>query len=402
MRLILGVIAVLLMAFPVSAQIAVKGKTVYTMAGDPIQDGVVLFKDGKIERVGPASSVTIPSGYKVFEGAVVTPGLIDAHTVVGLAGYLNQDGDQEQLEESSPIQPELRAIDSYNAREYLVGWLREHGVTTIHTGHGPGAPVSGQTLVAKTQGDTVDQAVIKPQAMLALTFAGSALSDGKKPPGTRAKMMAMLRGQLIKAGEYREKQEKAEEGKEPGRNLGLEVLVKVLDGELPVLITANRAHDILSAIRLAQEFNLKMVLDSGAEAFIVLDEIKQAGIPIILHPTMKRSRGEAENLSMATASILKKEGIPFAFQSGYEGYVPKTRVILFEAAIAAAHGLAFQDALAGLTIEPAKILGLEDRIGSLEAGKDGDVVIFDGDPFEYLTHVTHVFIDGKLASDKKR
>ena len=133
---------VLLCCATASAQVAVRGETVHTMAGAAIKDGVVLVgKDGKIERVGPAASVRIPTGYKLLRAKVVTPGLVDAHSVVGLAGYLNQPHDQMQLETSSAIQPELRAIDAYNARETLVEWLRIHGVTTVHTGHAPGALV---------------------------------------------------------------------------------------------------------------------------------------------------------------------------------------------------------------------------------------------------------------------
>src|ERR1044071_7624266 len=154
-----------LLVVPASAQIAIKGETVYTMAGASIRDGVVLVRAGKIERVGPASAVKIPKDYRVITARVVTPGLVDAHTVVGLAGYLNQPHDQMQLERSSPMQPELRATDAYDARERLVEWLRSFGVTTIHTGHGPGALVSGQTLIAKTSGDEVDDAVIVPVAM---------------------------------------------------------------------------------------------------------------------------------------------------------------------------------------------------------------------------------------------
>ncbi|HEY0404367.1 MAG TPA: hypothetical protein VGC89_01485, partial [Pyrinomonadaceae bacterium] len=138
------------------AQLAVRAETLHTMAGPEIKDGVVLIRDGKIERVGPASQVRIPAGYKTLTARVVTPGLIDAHTVVGLAGYLNQPQDQDQLERSAPLQPELRAIDAYNPRERLIEYLRSFGVTTIHTGHGPGSLISGQTMIIKTQGEVDD------------------------------------------------------------------------------------------------------------------------------------------------------------------------------------------------------------------------------------------------------
>ncbi|MDG2375841.1 MAG: hypothetical protein P8M18_05770, partial [Woeseiaceae bacterium] len=141
--------------------IAVHGDRIYTAAGDVIEDGVVVVRDGKIAVVGSVDDVSVPSGLEVLEAAVVTPGLIDAHTVVGMVGYLSQAGDQDQLERSASIQPDLRAIDAYNAREPLVEWLRDFGITTIHSGHGPGEIISGQTLIAKTRGDTVGEAVMQ-------------------------------------------------------------------------------------------------------------------------------------------------------------------------------------------------------------------------------------------------
>jgi imidazolonepropionase-like amidohydrolase len=177
------------LTFPLNApaQVAIRGETVYTLAGPPIRDGVVLIgADGKIEGVGPAASVQAPSAYRTLHARVVTPGLIDAHTVVGLAGALNQPHDQMQLERSAPLQPELRAVDAYDARETLVVWLRGHGVTTIHTGHAPGALISGQTMVAKTRGEEVEDAVLEPIAMIAATLGDAGLAQGDRSPGTRA------------------------------------------------------------------------------------------------------------------------------------------------------------------------------------------------------------------------
>lgn len=387
-----------MLALPAAAQVAVRGETVYTMAGVPLKDAVVLIRDGKIERVGPASEVRIPQGYRTLTAKVVTPGLIDAHTVVGLSGYLNQPHDQDQLERSAAIQPELRAIDAYNPREVLVEYLRSYGITTIHTGHGPGALISGQTMIAKTIGNSVDEAVVKREAMVAATLGNEARAP-QGSPGTRAKMIAMLRTELIKAQEYADKAAKAEKGKEPARDLRLETLARVLKGELPLLVTVERANDILTAIRLGKEFNLKLVLDSVAEAHGVLEEIKASGYPVIVHPTMARPGGDAEALSLETAARLKARGIPFALQSGFEGYVPKTRVVLFEAALAAANGLGMENALESITIGAARLLGIADRVGSLEAGKDGDVALYDGDPFEYTTHCTGVVLNGRVVSE---
>ena len=395
-----AVMACLAMAASVEAgDVAVRGETVYTMAGAPIRDGVVIVRGGKIEKVGPASEVPIPAGMRTLSARVVTPGLVDAHTVVGLTGYLNQAHDQEQIERSAPIQPELRAIDAYDPEERLVEWVRRFGITTMHTGHGPGALISGQTMVVKTRGATVDAATLVPAAMVAATLGDSARGADGKSPGNRAKMVAMLRGELVAAQEYAKKWEAPEKGKEPARSLKQDMLVRVLRKEVPLLVTAHRARDILSALRVAAEFGIRVVIDGGAEAYLVLDEIKRAGVPVIVHATMARSNGETENLGFETASKLRAAGVPFALQTGFEGYVPKTRVLLFEAAVAAANGLGMEGALAAVTIDAARILGLDARLGSLAAGKDGDLALYDGDPLEYTTHCVGTIIDGDVVHE---
>ena len=384
--------------------VAVYGDTVYTMTGPPIEKGVVLIEAGKIKLAGSALDIPVPPEARVLRGKVVTPGLVDAHTIVGLTGYLNQDQDQDQLDKTEPIQPELRAIDSYNPRERLIEWVRGFGVTTIHTGHAPGALVSGQTMIAKTVGESVDDATINPQAMVAVTLGDDARpGDDKKSPGTRSKAVAMLRGELVKTQDYLRKLELADPEKRPDRDLRREVFADVLRGKLPLLVTVNRATDIDAALRIAAEFDIRIVLDSASEAYLVADRIKAAGVPVIVHPSMRRGgSGETENISFETAAILRAKGIPVALQSGFEGYVPKTRVALFEAAIAAANGLTTEQALATITSDAATILGVADRVGSLRPGLDGDVAIFDGDPFEYATHCTGVVIDGRVVSEEPR
>ncbi len=382
-----------------AAQVAVRADTLHTMNGPSIEDGVVIIgADGHVVRVGPASSTPIPTGYRVIHGAVATPGLVDARTVVGLAGALNQPHDQMQLETSTAMQPELRAVDAYNARDPLVDWLRNHGITTIHTGHGPGALISGQTMIAKTRGDEVDDAVMVPEAMIAATLGEGGLAAQGKSPGTRAKAIALLRAELLKAKDYAAKQGGPAD-KRPARDLHLEALARVTNREIPLLVTAHRVPDILAALRVASEFGIKIVLDGASESYLLIDRIKAAKVPVILHATMARAAEETGNLSMETASVLRKAGIPFAIESGYESYVPKTRVVLWEAGLAAARGLTQEQALAAVTIDAARLLGVDKRVGSLEAGKDGDVAIFDGDPLEYTSHVVDVVIDGHVVSE---
>jgi imidazolonepropionase-like amidohydrolase len=404
--------------------LVVRGETIYTMSGEPVKDGVVIIRDGKIDRVGPANAVQVPQGAQVLTAKVVTPGLIDAHTIVGLQGYLNEPREQDMLERSAPMQPELRAIDSFNGQEKLLEWVRGFGVTTIHTGPAPGALMPGQTMIIKTRGPTVDDGLLDDSAMVCVTLGEAGMSEERgKSPGTRAKEIAMLRGELIKAQEYQRKRElrakraatqpdraaededEEEDGRpkrEPTRDLRLETLVRVLKKELSLLITAYKSQDILLALKLAKEFDINIVLDGAAESYLLIDQIKAAGVPVIVHPTMFRSRGEMKNMSFETASKLRAAGIPVALQSGYEGYVPKTRVVLFEAAVAASNGLRFEEALATITIDAAKILGVQDRVGSIEAGKHADLALFDGDPFEYTTHCTTTIIDGRIVHNEPR
>ena len=248
-----------------AGDVAVRGETVYTMAGAPLKDGVVIVRGGRIERVGPASEVPIPAGMRVLTAKVVTPGLVDAHTVVGLTGYLNQAHDQDQVERSAPgAAGAARGGRATIPQERLVEWVRRFGVTTMHTGHGPGALISGQTMVVKTRGATVEAATVVPAAMVAATLGDSARGADGKSPGNRAKMVAMLRGELVAAQEYAKKREAPEKGKEPARSLKLDMLARVLKGELPLLVTAHRARDILSALRVADEFGIKVVLDGAA------------------------------------------------------------------------------------------------------------------------------------------
>lgn len=383
------------------AQTAVRGGIVHTAAGEPIRDAVVVIEDGRISEVGPASEIAIPDGFRTLSAEVVTPGLIDARCTIGLSGYLNQPHDQDQVDQSEPLQPELRAIDAYNPHENLVAWARSYGVTTIHTGHAPRSLISGQTAVLKLRGGTVSEAVVKPLAMIAATLGEGARESGKKSPGTRAKMASLLRAELVKAREYIAKRASDDE-KRPEQSLRLDALAKVIESEVPLLVTAQRAQDILTALRIQAEFRIPMVLDGAAEAYEVVDRIRDAGVQVILHPTMMRARGETENLSFETAATLYAAGIRAAIQGGYEPYVPKSRLVLFEAGVAAAHGLGFENALRSITIDAARILGVDGRVGSIEVGKDGDLALFDGDPFEYASHCVGVVIDGVVVSEATR
>ena len=415
-------------AAPAAAQVAVRADTLHTMGpAGTLSDAVVICTDGKITAIGPAASTPIPAGLPVLRAKVATPGLIDARSTVGLSGLFNQRQDSDQLETSAAIQPELRALDAYNPREKLIDWVRSFGVTTIHTGHAPGELISGQTIVVKTTGNTVADALLKDPAAVVCTIGPDAHRPGGNP-GTRGKEMAMLRDAFIKAREYQERRDRdakkaadakpapadttptpspaekpADKPLPSDRNLRHEILARVLSGEVPLIVTAHKAQDLDTALRLRDEFpSIRLWLDGAAEAFLMIDRIKAAGVPVIIHPTMMRAFGQAENLSFETASKLVAAGIPVSLQAGYEGYVPKTRVVLLEAALLAANGLSFTQALETITIAPARLLGLADRLGSLETGKDADLALYDGDPFEYTSHCTATIINGSPAFEGKR
>jgi imidazolonepropionase-like amidohydrolase len=391
------IIAILILSAAAGqAQVAIKAETVYTVSGAPIRNGVVLIKKGKIEDVG--AGLAIPAGYKVYEASVVTPGFVDARSLVGISGAMNIPTDQDQLEKSNPIQPDLRAIDAYNPEESLVKVVRDYGVTTMHTGHGIGALVSGQTMIVKTKPGTVETVTILPLCMLAMTL-GPSVESNYTSPGTAAKQVAMIRTELLKAQTYQKKQGDKDSTKRPATDLKMDVLVKLLNGEIKAMITANSSIDIMSAIRLAREFNLKLVLDGAAEAYRLIPEIKAAKAEIVLHATMARNGGDMVNMNRESAAILTTAGLPVSIESGFEAYVPKTRVLLFEAGQAMVHGLSFDDALKTITLNPAKLLGVEKRVGSIQKGKDADLVLFNGDPFEYLTKVCGVFIEGVAVKE---
>ena len=389
--------------------LVVQAKKLITAAGAAIENGTIVSVDGKITALGKSADILVPDNAIVLQCAVAMPGMVDVRTCAGLSGILNVEHDSDHLESSSPLQPELRAIDAYNPNEELVEYLRNFGVTTIHTGHAPGELISGQTLITKTTGNTIEAALMVDGRAIAATLAESSKKSGKTSPGTRGKQMAMLRSLFIEAQEYQAKlnakptasstpDKEKKEPEPPVRSLRLEALAEVLSGKKALLITADRAQDIASAIRLSDEFKIKIWLDSAADAHMMIPQIKASGISVLLHPSMARASGEKENLSFETAKKLRAANVPFAIQGGFEAYVPKVRVVLFEAAVAAAHGLSYDDAIESITISPARILGIDHRVGSLVIGKDADIAMFDGDPFEYTTHCVGVVINGVMVS----
>jgi len=393
-------------------QLAISAATLHTVSSSgTIQDGVVLMETGKITQIGSAADIAVPDGYERLTSDTITPGFIDAHSVVGLAGWYNVLADQDQDETTEPNQAELRAIDGFNPSEPLLAYLLQHGVTVIQAGPGRSNPIGGQAGIFKTHGSTVEAMTLRFPSAMIFTLGEvpkKTYGERKQTPMTRMGTAALIRQALLGAQSYAKQWQdyassaddtsEDKDHKAPDRDLKKEALAAVVQGELPALFTVHREDDILTALRIAKEFNLTLLLDAATEGYLVAPEIQQAGVPVIVHPSMQRiSSLETSNTSLENAAILADAGIRIALQSGFESYVPKTRIVLFEAAIAMVNGLGFERALRAITLDAAQILGIDARVGSLEAGKDADLVLFDGDPFEYTSHIQTVILNGQVV-----
>jgi imidazolonepropionase-like amidohydrolase len=380
---------------------AVVAGRLHTVSNGTIPDGVILVEKGVIKAVGPRSTVIIPPGVPVLTAAEVTPGLIDAHTAVGLSGALNVPADQDQDEATTSNAADLRVLDGFNPNEPLLEFLRMQGVTVVHAMPGRAAVIAGQSGVFRTAGLTADEMALRPAAGILVNLGES--SKGRPGgPTTRMGSAALVRNALQEARAYARKKAAAkDDDKKPPLNARLEALSLALERKVPVIFAAHRADDLLTALRIAREFNLDARLDLATEGYLIADKLAEAKVPVVAHPTMQRLAGSMETYHSFSGNAAALAGkVPLAIGTGFEGYVPKTRVVRYEAAMAMVHGLGREKALAAVTLDAAKILKIDDRFGSLEAGKAADLVLYDGDPFEHATHVTHTIVAGRVAYDR--
>jgi imidazolonepropionase-like amidohydrolase len=376
---------------------------IHTVANGTITDGAILVEDGKISYVGTRDKLQVPDDTPVITAAEVTPGLIDAHTVVGLTGRLNIRADQDQDENSDPNQADLRVLDSFNPSEPLLEFLRNQGVTVIHAMPGRINVIAGQTGIFRTHGRTAEQMTVRfPAGLLVNLGEIPKETYTTKAPTTRMGTAALVRGYLAQAqGNANKRANGKAQEKEPSRNLKLEAAEPALSGAMPVIFSAHRADDLVTALRLSKEFHLHPVLDLATEAYLIADIIAESAAPVVVHPTMQRiGTMETFNSNLCNAAILADKKIPLAIGTSYEGYVPKTRVVRHEAAMAMVNGLGRERALRAITLDAAKLLGIDDRYGSLEQGKVADLVLYDGDPLEHVTHVTYTIMAGRLVYDR--
>jgi imidazolonepropionase-like amidohydrolase len=374
-----------------------------SVATKSISNGVILVEGGKITAVGPASDVKVPEGWPVLTAAVVTPGLIDAHTVVGLSGAANVGADQDQDEISDPNQADLRVLDSFNPCEPLLEFLCREGVTVVHAVRGRANVIAGQTGIFRTSGRTAESMTLRFPAGLLVNLGESPKSSyPHRQPTTRMGTAALLRTALAQAQNHARKVAAAKsEDKRPPYNPKLEALGLALDGKLPVIFAAHRADDLCTALRLAKEFKLSPRLDLATEGYLIADRLTEAKVPVVVHPTMQRPGSmETYHSQLCNAAVLADHKIPLAIGTGFEAYVPKTRVLRHEAAMAMVNGLGYDRALRAITLDAARILGIDKQRGSIEKGKVADLVLFDGDPFEHATHVTYTLIEGRVVYDR--
>jgi len=428
-RLFVTVVAAILIALmPISIHsqsvIAIKGGTVITMAGQTLKSGTVLIKDGKIMGVGVG--IHIPEGAEIIDatGKYVMPGLIDAMTYYGIRP-------SDLSDTSNPVTPQNRIIHAYTPIEDLnfekSGVRRDQellrgGITTIYIAPGNSQVIGGQGAVVKTHGRDFESLVLREPASIDMTLGDSPKNRlyGSQTPTTRMAVASLIRKAFWNAQDYdrkiREYKNKSEKNnkntKAPKHDLGLEALAKVLRREMPVRIEADLADDIRTAIRLEEEFKFELIIDRGLAAYILKDILAEKDISVILGPLSHPYKPEYREylppselytlLNEHNAALLTKAGVKiaiasFGYGSEYSTSSYHGKWLMIEAAIATGFGLSEEDALKAITINPAEILGIADRTGSLEVGKDADVVILDGPPLAVKTWVELVFIDGKLA-----
>ncbi len=378
--------------------VAITGGYVVPIEGEPIQGGTVLMVDGKVKAVG--AKVKVPKGARTVDatGSWVLPGFVEAHAHMGVHEEAEGWAGQDTNEMTDPNGARMRALDAINPAEEGFRDALSGGVTTAVVKPGSGNPIGGQTVALKCWGRIVDEMVIKQPCSVKSALGENpkrVYGDQKKLPSTRQGVAAVLRDAFTKAQDYRDRRDKARSKSEPfDRDNTMEVLVRVLDGELPWSQHSHRADDISTAIRLSEEFGYRLVVNHGTEGHLIADVLAAKNIPVVIGPLFTtRSKVELRHRSLRNPGLLAKAGVQIAITTDHP--VVPIHFLVHQATLAVKDGLDRTEALRALTINPARIMGLDDRVGSLEAGKDADVVIWSGDPLDVMSRAMRVFIDGR-------
>ena len=380
----------------------IRNARLFTMEGDGcIDGGDVLMDGGKVVATG--TNLSAP-GAKVIDahGAYATPGFVDPHTHIGLWADGERDDTGDGNEETDPVTPHLRALDAVNPVDPCFAEACRAGVTSVAAGPGSANVLGGQFLAMKTHGKSLKTMLIKEPLAMKAAFGENPKhvygSNGKRP-GTRMGTAAVLREALYEAREYMEKRAGKDADKRPAFNLKNEALAMVLRRELLLKMHAHRADDILTAIRIVKEFDLRASVEHCTEGHLIADELREAGVGVILGPLLcDRSKPELKNLTMKAPAILHRAGVKFALMTDH-GVIPE-QYLPVEAGLCVREGLPEMEALRAITINAAEVIGLADRIGSLAPGKDADLVLFDGHPLETRTHASLVLVNGEIAYER--
>ncbi|MXX54459.1 MAG: amidohydrolase family protein [Gemmatimonadetes bacterium] len=374
-----------------STPVALVGARIHTAAGPAIENGTIVFQDGVITALG--ADLPPPGDAEVVDvsGMVVMPGMLDNHSHIG--------ADSRDLNEF-PIRfgPQHRIRDVLSPDDAFWKGAVKGGVTTVITGPGSGEVSSGQAIVIKTWGESIDERIVKERGGLKIAM-GRKRPD--QSPTTSMAVTALLRAKFIEAQEYQARwdawEEGGREGPAPPRDLAMEAVVRVLTGEDRIRAHVHQAHDILAIIRLSQEFDFSLAIHHSTEAYKVADDIAEAGIDVIGMPLFTRIALADE--VMATGTLMNEKGVRFTFHT--DDPVVGSKWQRGNAGLGMRYGMTEQDALEAVTINPAAIAGVEDRLGSLEVGKDADIVVLNGTWYEVSTLVTRVYVNGMVAYDRE-
>ncbi len=376
----------------------VKNGHIKPIVGEELENGCILLDDnGKIAAIG--AELSAPEGAQVIDaqGRLVTPGCVEAHCHVGLHGQCLRWEGADYNESTDPITPQVRAIDSFDSFDGMLNDGIRGGVTTVCAGPGSANVVGGTFVVTKLVGKRIDKMALKVNAAMKCAFGENpknVYGQSKKAPKTRMATAALLRELLFKARKY---QQDTDAGKDPKFDMKLEAMLPVMRGEIPLKAHAHRADDILTSIRIAKEFGVKLTLDHCTDGALIADELAEEGYPALVGPSFgNKSKPELKNKSYETPGILHKAGVKVCI-------ITDAPVITIEnlpmcAGLAAQAGLPLEEAWKAITINPAEVLGVDDRIGSLEVGKDADLVIWTADPLTTIgAHAHTTIVDGKVA-----
>ena len=385
---------------------AIVGAEIHPVEGEALDKGTLVWQRGRILDIGEAGKTLLPAGAEIIDGTglVVTPGLIDAHTHIGILEEIHEyEGDDVNETGDSAVTPEMRAIDGINP--YDPGFMDalSGGVTAVMIAPGSANVIGGSVCIAKTAGLSLDDMLLDPEAGVKVAFGENpkrVYIEQKKLPTTRMGIASLLRQALVDAGDYEQKKKKAaEDGDVHERNLGMELLSRLLRREIPLRAHAHRADDISTAIRIAKEFNLKIIIEHGTEAAKVIPLLQKEKIPVVMGPSFtNRAKVELEHIGWHSVKPLVDAGVLVSLMTDHSE--TPIQYLSLCAAMTVRYGLTWDQALETITINPAKILGLDRRVGSLRVGKDADFAVFDGDPFHYRSRCVATYIEGRRVWEK--